>query len=171
MLSARTNVAPTAKYIVASVGGAVARDAMRYARKKEVRLRRRHIGTIRSHLSSHDGPPSSLVSRLANVVTMSEVLRLDRGALGHRADDRLGARQLERDLAEAIEALDPPDRRLLEAFYERGETLRAIAARERWPYVSAKRRHHDALERLCALLVDRGHRYGTVPSTRRPLRR
>ncbi len=149
-------------------GFRVARDAMRYARKKEIRLKRRDVGSIWPILEAGDGDCDDVLSAIAEQVVTSEVLRFAPAAFGDRPDDQLRRAQLGRALEAARGALDAGERRLVEGFYERGEELKEIASGERWSYRTAKRHHHEALEKMHRYLVKHGHEYGRGREERAP---
>jgi len=137
------------------------RDAMRYARKKEIRLKRRDVGTLWLHLEApEDVSPEEALERLAAMIAMCEVLRLDGAVFGESGEEQLRRRELAAALGGAVGALDAEKRALVGAYYDDGVMLREWAAKKGWSYTSAKRYHREALVQMHGFLVQRGHDYG-----------
>lgn len=129
----------------------VARDAMRYAQKKEVRLKRRSVSAW-SELPGEDpdtGPTAA--ADLASAFVTAELLALVPQAWG--AEGALLARQALEGLARARAGLPEIERRLLEGMYDEGRELKELARALGLGYATAKRRHQAALVALHAALA------------------
>jgi RNA polymerase sigma factor (sigma-70 family) len=151
----------------ANQGLRAARDAMRYARKQELRKWRREVVSIWVHLEPDEGESSDVLEALAARVVTCEMLRLTPEAFGERADEQMRRRELAKALERARERLEARERRVIEGLYERREELKAVASAEGYSYRTAKRVHHDALLKLHEWLAREGHgqeRAGQAPA-------